>query len=432
MNSCKDPIQVFEYATLVVQEDSCFQRRHWQLLGWYNETHGGRYFDLSPNGVRFKQFVGVIQAGDLVIEVLPKVGKQVAEDQKASWRNVLLEMLAECHWMQVHANQKAFLRHRPNSILEAYLELFVQECEQLLRAGLIKKYRFKDGNCKALKGKLLFGKNIQYNLVHQENFYTRHQVFDQNHLFNQILLKALKLVSTLSNSPRLKDRVNSLLLNFPELNEVHVNAATFEKLNYNRKTESYREAIDIAAMLLLNYRPDISGGSNHVLAILFDMNQLWEEYIFRRLYRNKRNTWSIHAQNQKRFWYADTGRSFKLVKPDIVVKVDEDISIIIDTKWKLPDYNNPADNDLKQMFVYNEFWKGQSAILLYPSTVFSEIPIFEAGHYKKGDAILHRCGMLRISVLDADHKLDRQLGERLVNFIDEEIERCAKVYSIKS
>ncbi|MFC0655477.1 McrC family protein [Mongoliitalea lutea] len=432
MNSCNKPIQVFEYTTLQVQEDSCFQRRHWQLLGWYNETHGGKYFDLTPNGVRFKQFVGVIQAGDLVIEVLPKVGKQAAQGQEAVWSKVLLDMLAECHWMQVEANEKAFLKHRYNSILEAYLEVYVMACEQLLRQGLIKRYRLQDVNCKALKGKLLFGKNIQYNLVHQENFYTRHQVYDQNHLLNQILLKALRLVSTLSKSPLLRDRVQSLLLNFPELNDIHVNAQTFEKLHYNRKTASYRDAIEIAAMLLLNYRPDISGGSNHVLAILFDMNQLWEEYIFRALFKKKKQGWFIQPQNQKRFWFADNSRSFKLVRPDISVTIDKKVYMIIDTKWKLPDYNNPADNDLKQMFVYNEFWDSKSAILLYPSAEFSENISFDSGYFKNGDKELHRCGMLRVSVLAENQKLDRQLGERLVTFIEDEIERCAKVYSIKS
>lgn len=44
---------------------------------------------------------------------------------------------------------------------EAYLELFVRECEELLRQGLVKKYRAVSKNCSALKGKLLFDKHIE-------------------------------------------------------------------------------------------------------------------------------------------------------------------------------------------------------------------------------------------------------------------------------
>ncbi|EMS33846.1 hypothetical protein C943_04165 [Mariniradius saccharolyticus AK6] len=432
MKDCTKPIQVFEYGSLQIGEDTCFKKKHWEMLGWYNETHGGRYFSLTPKGVRFNQYVGVIQAGDLVIEILPKVGKQAADSEKSIWRNVLLDMLSQCHWMHVHANEKAYLKFRANSILEAYLELFVNECETLLRAGLVKKYRFQEKNCKALKGKLIFGKNIQYNLVHQENFYTRHQVFDQDHLLNQILLKALKLVATISSSPFLRDRVQSLLLNFPELSDLKVTAATFERIQLNRKTESYAEALEIAAMLLLNYRPDISGGRNNVLAILFDMNDLWEEYIFRQLARYKNKKWSLHNQSQKRIWQSESERAFKVVRPDLVISMDGFHSIIIDTKWKLPDGEYPGDNDLKQMFVYNEFWKCKSALLLYPTNSFSKLPGFKPGNFINGNGLLHRCGMVTVSVLDeSNSKLDPMLGERLVNFIEEEIKRCPKDYQIK-
>jgi 5-methylcytosine-specific restriction enzyme subunit McrC len=63
--------------------------------------------------------------------------------------------------------------------------------------------------------------------VHQERFYTRHQVYDRNNIFNQILIKALKLIPIISSSPFLKDRVYGLLFSFPELDEINVNEATF-------------------------------------------------------------------------------------------------------------------------------------------------------------------------------------------------------------
>ena len=54
------PIQVFEYKTLTINS-SGFKESHWKALGWYNEKHGANFFTLTPNGVRFNQFVGVIQ-----------------------------------------------------------------------------------------------------------------------------------------------------------------------------------------------------------------------------------------------------------------------------------------------------------------------------------------------------------------------------------
>lgn len=416
------PIQVFEHKILSVGTKG-FEKPHWEALGWYNEKHGGKFFTLTPNGVKFNQYVGVIQIGNITVEVLPKIGQATDDKEKAKWQKVLIDMLRECRWMNIYAHEKASLRFKPNSILEAYLELFTQECEKILRQGLIKKYRSEESNCTALKGKLLFNKQIQKNLVHQENFYTRHLVYDRENIFNQILFKALLIVPQISSSPYLKDKVYNLILSFPELKDINVSAELFSKLAYNRKNLHYKEAIEIAAMLLLNYRPDISSGSNHVLAILFDMNDLWEEYVYRQLFKGKPKNWIIKPQNIKHFWSLTNSNKKKTVRPDIVIEnKDTKISAIIDTKWKLPDNNIPADDDLKQMFVYNEYWNGLNAILLYPKADFAEKPFYLEGSFSKkpGNIVAHNCGVMKTSVLDKENNtLDVFMGKRINDYLIE-------------
>jgi 5-methylcytosine-specific restriction enzyme subunit McrC len=418
------PIQVFEHKQLLIGERG-FTRSHWEAMGWYNEARGGRFFTLTPKGVRFNQFVGVIQVGNITIEILPKISQTVEKGDKAKWQQVLIDMLRECRWMQVHTHEKASLRFKPNSILEAYLELFVQECKKIVRMGLVKKYRNIEKNCTALKGKLIFSSQIQHNLVHKERFYTRHQIFDQENIYNQILLKALKLIPVISHSPFLKDRVYNLLLTFPELDDIKVLPARFQNLVFNRKTAHYREAIEIAAMLLLNYRPDISTGQNHVLAILFDMNDLWEEYIYRQIHKSKPAHWLIKSQNSKKFWQMKGSRSAKTIRPDIVIyNTTNNTKLVLDTKWKLPENNTPADADLKQMFVYNEYWQGKNALLIYPNATFTDNPIhYEGAFKKKADAhSTHNCGIVKIAVLDkTNQKLDSTIGSRMSAFLKKEI-----------
>jgi len=417
-------IQIFEHQHIQVG-DNGFEKSHWETLGYYNENHGGRYFTLTPKGIRFCNYVGVIQVGNLNIEVLPKIGKVVGEADKTKWQKVLIDMLRECRWMKVYANEKAALRFKPNSILEAYLELFLQHCEEIIRQGLVKKYRTTDDNCGALKGKLLLNKQLHINLIHQERFYVRHQTYDRENIFNQILLKALKLIPSICQSPVLSDRVANLRLLFPELEDILVNYSTFEDLIYDRKTIRYQEAIEIAAMLLLNYRPDISTGHNHVLAILFDMNDLWEEYIFRQLNKFKPQDWLIGAQNTKKFWQSANSTSSKVIRPDIVIyNKTNDSRIILDTKWKIPENNVPADSDLKQMFVYNEYWSGKNALLVYPTADYTDIPEFFGGSFSKKEALLttHNCGLMKVSVLDKNHtKLDNTIGKRINEFLNDEI-----------
>lgn len=432
-----EPIKVFEYDLLEVTEDSGgFNDLHLQALSKYNEDYGGNFFRLTHNGVKFQNYVGVIQVGNITIEILPKIGKQAEPNgSKDEWQQVLIDMLRECNWMKIHAHEKASLQFKYNSILEAYLELFIRECELLLRNGLVKKYRLESSNCTSLKGKLLFSQNIQKNLIHQERFFTKHQVYDSNNIFNQIIFKALKLVPLISSSPFLADRVYSLLLAFPELSDLKVNEVTFTKLVFDRKTSAYQEAIEIAAMLLLNFRPDISSGQNHILAILFDMNDLWEEYVYRQIQNHNNYNWNIEPQEEKSFWKQTFSERKRSIKPDIVINAGGK-SVIIDTKWKLPEDNIPSNEDLKQMFVYNEYWDGISAILLYPRAIFNEMPKFIHGSFYSIPEIdlysktiegqqkkleMHTCGVMRISVLNEEKILDEDMGKKINKYLKTEI-----------
>ncbi|TVR42839.1 MAG: restriction endonuclease [Bacteroidia bacterium] len=410
-------IQVFEHELLKVDTNNGFSQVHWEKLGWYNEEHGGRYFSLVPRGVKFKNYVGVIQVDDLTIEILPKIGRLAYGDDKSRWQGLLLDMLQECNWMNVYANEKATLRYKPRSILEAYLEIFIQECENIIRQGLIKKYRITEGNRNALKGRLMFSKQIQHNSVHSERFYTKHQAFDQENFFNKVLLKTLKIIPLINNSPTLKDRVYRLLLDFPELEDIKVEAGMFDNIQYNRKTLRYAEAIEIAAMILLHYRPDIRSGQKHILALLFDMNELWEEYIFRQIRKWKKTHWNV-VRRKKIFWQLQGSSSYKVIKPDIVITDRQnDQSIIIDTKWKLPEDNTPNDADLKQMYVYNEYWNGLASILLYPSLVHTAAPVYTKGSFVRDSLVMGDCGVMKISVLNQEYcGLDKYIGEKINRF----------------
>jgi 5-methylcytosine-specific restriction enzyme subunit McrC len=66
-----------------------------------------------------------------------------------------------------------------------------------------------------------------------------------------------------------------------------------------------------------------------MLALLFDMNKLWEEYILVRLKQASINhNIKVYGQNSKTFW------SNISIRPDIVLENDDE-QFIIDTKWKI-------------------------------------------------------------------------------------------------
>jgi 5-methylcytosine-specific restriction enzyme subunit McrC len=87
------------------------------------------------------------------------------------------------------------------------------------------------------------------------------------------------------------------------------------------------------------------------------------------------------------------------VRPDIVVRAEAKEGkgktlLVVDTKWKVASNGMPSDDDLKQMFVYNEVLAGTRSMLLYPATQKS----FPAsGSYAmKG----HGCEQFHVGVLE--------------------------------
>ena len=74
-------------------------------------------------------------------------------------------------------------------------------------------------------------------------------------------------------------KCKSIQLDFPEVKAIHATATIFDKLVLGRKEQPYTTALEIARLIILNFAPNVKSGSEKMIALLFDMNNLWEEYI---------------------------------------------------------------------------------------------------------------------------------------------------------
>lgn len=393
-------ITVFEHQTIKLNQEIDgvrFDEATLKALQSYYGGNGVPYFSLIHNGIRFNEHVGVIQVGNLVIEILPKADNSFAgANEKKHWRDILIDMLYTVGLFKIHAPSSTFLKLKTNSILDLYFELFIKEVEYLLHSGLIKQYRRNEGNVTALKGSLQFSKQIQKNLTHQERFYVRHTIYDIEHKLHFILYKTIRLLKQINTNRALHSRIGVLLLHFPEMPEIKFTEATFNQLVFTGKTQSYKKAIDISRLLLLHYHPDITRGRSDVLALMFDMNKLWERFVYISLRKHKQSNTTITARTSKFFWKAESGNRSE-IRPDIVINKDKDDCIVLDTKWKNLNGYNPSPNDLRQMFVYHEYYNAKKVALVYPGNESSK----SSGAYldpKTSKEINKECSVISLSV----------------------------------
>lgn len=406
--------------------DDGFKQVHWDAFVKLNNLHQDKYFDVLPKGIKFKQFVGVIQVDGLLVQIHPKADK---DDDDSKWRNVLLGMLKACGRLKAQTAGNAQLKKQHLNLLEVYFEYFLREVEGLIHSGLVKKYRKETGNVKALKGKLDFAGNIRHNLVHKERFYTTHQVYDVNHKLHQVLALALSIVDQFSRGTRLADFSKRILLAFPEVNTIQANEQILSSIKLDRKTAPYERAFELAKLIILNYSPDINHGNQKMIALLFDMNELWEEYVLVMLRKEIQNPTSsfynkfkVQGQTRKYLWNQN------FIQPDIelssIPKDNEKVKhFIIDTKWKKPGYSASVE-DLRQIYTYARFWDAKIVMLLYPGDVSQKRHgIFKTDDFElvegtkdSGRKIEHHGVMGFVSVLDGD-KLNGDIGEKIFKLL---------------
>lgn len=413
MANSKNPIRVFEHECLCVHkgEDKLLPEQLKSFQIFYGEK-GVPYYKLIHNGIQFNEYVGVIKVGDLTIEVLPKADKS---EDKALWQKTLINMLKTVGVFNIHAPSSSTLQLKSNSILDLYFELFINEIEYLIHSGLIKKYRKVERNALALKGAINFGKHIQKNLVHQERFYVRQTVYDSDHKIHQLLYKTIRLIRTINTNFILASRLGALELNFPEVSDCTVSESFFTNLQYTRKTEPYKNALEIAHLLLFNYHPDVSSGNTDLLALMFDMNLLWEQYVYVSLRKELRNGYTISPQSRKKFWKPDNGYNSTMI-PDIVINKGKENCIILDTKWKNLNGKNPSPEDLRQLYVYKKYFNAIKVALVYPGEQFA----INGGKYyleSKSEIGEHECSVVTLTIEKNEKNSKVVLDEFIKDFL---------------
>lgn len=354
-------IQVFEHQQLRIGGQAggvLFREEHYQALARYYPRHEGRYYTLQPEGVRFTSYVGVLQVGPLAIEVLPKVSRG-GGPQPEDWQRLLLDMLSACRFLKAEPLAAAGLQLRPNALMERYLSMFFDEVESLLRQGLVKEYRRKEGELRALKGRLLFQNLARASHVHREKFPANYEQYTYGHLFNRIINGALQALRHFPLGPGLEVRLRRLLHHFPETELPAAADLLRERLDFGRKTLRYQTAVEVALLIQRQFQPQLRAGSYPLFALMFDMNALFEEYVYRQLSVLRLPGLRAVRQVTRPFWERH------YLQPDIVVEY-EGRRYVLDTKWKALQRPSPSMADLRQMYVYARYFDAPRAVLLYP------------------------------------------------------------------
>jgi 5-methylcytosine-specific restriction enzyme subunit McrC len=318
-----------------------------------------------------QNYVGLIQLKNgTTIEILPKTNNSKTNENS---KTTLIKMLKTLRNSPFKNLGFAHLKNIKNmSLFEVFISMFLEELASLVKKGIRFDYVTKEENLHFLKGKLHLSKQLQYNSVHKERFFVEYEEFSINRAENRLIKTTLSYLYKKSTSNKNQQRIREFLFVFDEVEKSKNIEMDFSKTKQNRQMKHYTQVLLWCKTFLLHKSFTPYKGDEVAFALLFDMNKLFESYVFD--YLKKRGEFeSIIAQDSGHHLAFLNGITpkFKL-KPDIVINkssIDKK-TIVIDTKWKLLDeektHNGISQADMYQMFAYGKKYKCESILLIYP------------------------------------------------------------------
>ena len=348
-------------------------RKHADLLEKLEKKLPAKAWSWGNGEIKFASHCGVISLGDLSIEILPKIYGVEAEDLGSS-KNALIRMLSKARRLKLHEAGPAEIFPQKRNLLDIFILHFCHQLRTQLMRGMIRKYVNRKENLNVLRGKLIIGQQFKRNLVHQERLFCRYDELSADNAYNQILKYVLGILLKAATGNRTLQQVSELRVRFEPISDSVADAAAVDSLNFDRLTERYKSIFDQCKYFLERLYPDVVSGKNKCLALLFDMNKLFEEYLGVELRKEARiRDLRIREQGPCKYFATleNSGEPIFRMKPDIsFVDRNNQPVMIADAKWKILDKREKnlgiSQADMYQIGSYASRYGVKSLVLLYP------------------------------------------------------------------
>ena len=131
----------------------------------------------------------------------------------------------------------------------------------------------------------------------------------------------------------------------------------------------FKQPFMLAKMFIENATVDITKNRLENITLLWDMNKLFEEFVFELLKRNENKNglegWKFTAQKGKYLFKNDKDK-YRMTNADIFAEKGEE-KVIIDTKYKkFETFKDVSNSDIFQVTTYCLLHNATKGILLYP------------------------------------------------------------------
>lgn len=327
------------------------------------DQKNGFIFKWGNDYVIPQQWVGLISCKDFSIEIFPKIS-DINEVEKSC--EILYKMLEVVYDVPIKNGINAKAKLIQNGLIEIFITNYIEYVKKYIQSGPILDYKKNIKNLKAVKGNIIFSAQINHNAINLTKFMCKYSKMDMDNKYNQIIKLTLVKMRNLSRNNKNKKIIQELLQAFDSV-KLNINL-DYKNIHVDKTHYRLKDIITLSQLFLDNYSASLTYGNYNIVSLLFDMNKLFEKYIYTQLKKIYKQ--NICYQYSKEFLLKDVKTGIKKVnlKPDMYLKL-ENFNIVIDTKWKRMDNASIKESDAYQMNAYLSVLNNtKKCIVIYPQS----------------------------------------------------------------
>lgn len=321
--------------------------------------------------LRARQVVGVLSAPGVSLEILPKID---GLDDGATRRN-LVQMLARTIGLKIADGDISELELQRFDLLEVLIKVFCAKVFAAIHRGLPRCYVPFSADLRTLRGRLDVNRQFTTLAASPHFVASQFEELSEDIALNRIIKAAIEQLRGIARTRENQRRLAELTFVFSGVASLRVSELQFDRVSFDRTNSHWRALYRLARLLLVSRFQSTSSGDAPGYSLLFDMNELFEEFIARVLQRALRGSeLAITVQGPRSFALreveTDIGRF--ATKPDIVINRAERPIMIIDTKWKAlqrvedDPKRGVQQADIYQMMAYGQIYDVARLVLLFP------------------------------------------------------------------
>lgn len=328
-----------------------------ELESFAKTDKGKDVLQFTGNGkyLQAKSYVGTIQTtSGFILEILPKT---VKDNDIEKSKQIFMKLLHLLYKLPNYKNIDSanFERIKDLEIFEIFIFMFLEEVGIIIKKGIKSDYVGFEDNLFYLKGKLLINEQIKRNSIHKERFYVQYDDYNQNRAENRLIKSTLKLLSNISRDFDNQRKIRQYLehMNWIELS-LNIDK-DFSMVKTGRGMEHYKNALIWSKVFLKKESFSSFSGDTVAFAILYPMEKLFECFVQWWLEKEYSHL-QIEAQNGG----VDFVKKLFTVRPDFLIKKDNQVICVADAKWKLIEKDGDfSQSDFYQLFAYKHIFLKQ-------------------------------------------------------------------------